>query len=445
MRESLSDFEMLPKKGVPLVFHGIKGEDLREGNSPSWFNPAEVVQVVRYIQGLKNSTTVHVKPADIGVVTPYKKQVEKIRLLLKSVSIADIKVGSVEEFQGQERPVIIISTVRSDESYVGTDVTHSIGFLSNPKRFNVAITRAQCLLIVIGNPFVLCQEEFHFAMGVLGRIVQGLQVTDQQPLTENPSQDELVSSSDYPTADTISVISTTSPADNDCQALTSYVSDLHLHGNNFNVAGPSSVEKQTDTSKVYRYDNELNSYGANESLDLGTRESLKDAQNADTSGHSSGREKPIIDRNDDRGTENRCAENDVVNPVPGDEVRDIESEVISNVPQEKSVGLEPEVVSRVPQDLEPEPEVLETVNGREIRCFAVDPNITSFANLNQLLARAFQLSGEFEISYQLPQSSETGRRPDVFVSLTSDFDLDAAFLSASLPYLSLKVDPLLSP
>ncbi|KXJ30197.1 TBC1 domain family member 25 [Exaiptasia diaphana] len=89
--------------------------------------------------------------------------------------------------------------------------------------------------------------------------------------------------------------------------------------------------------------------------------------------------------------------------------------------------------------------LLESVQGREIRCFAVDPNITSFANLNQLLARAFQLSGEFEISYQLPQSNETGRRPDVFVSLTSDFDLDAAFLSASLPYLSLKVDPLLSP
>ena len=47
--------------------------------------------------------------------------------------------------------------VRSNESLVGVDVRHSVGFLSNPKRFNVAITRAQALLLVIGNPHVLCQ------------------------------------------------------------------------------------------------------------------------------------------------------------------------------------------------------------------------------------------------------------------------------------------------
>ena len=47
--------------------------------------------------------------------------------------------------------------VRSNESLVGVDVRHSVGFLSNPKRFNVAITRAQALLVVIGNPHVLCQ------------------------------------------------------------------------------------------------------------------------------------------------------------------------------------------------------------------------------------------------------------------------------------------------
>ena len=47
--------------------------------------------------------------------------------------------------------------VRSNESLVGVDIRHSVGFLSNPKRFNVAITRAQALLVVVGNPHVLCQ------------------------------------------------------------------------------------------------------------------------------------------------------------------------------------------------------------------------------------------------------------------------------------------------
>lgn len=53
----------------------------------------------------------------------------------------------------------------------------------------------------------------------------------------------------------------------------------------------------------------------------------------------------------------------------------------------------------------------------------------------------FLITSDFEISYQLPQSTENGKRPDVFISLTSDFDLDAAFMSSSLPYLSLKIEP----
>ena len=62
-------------------------------------------------------------------------------------------------FQGQERRIIIISTVRSSEDYVGFDTRHNLGFLDNPKRFNVAVTRAQALLIVVGNPNILSLDE----------------------------------------------------------------------------------------------------------------------------------------------------------------------------------------------------------------------------------------------------------------------------------------------
>ena len=41
----MCDWEGLPTKGFPLLFHGVMGEDMREGNSPSWFNPVEIVQV----------------------------------------------------------------------------------------------------------------------------------------------------------------------------------------------------------------------------------------------------------------------------------------------------------------------------------------------------------------------------------------------------------------
>jgi helicase MOV-10 len=47
-----------------------------------------------------------------------------------------IKVGSVEEFQGQERRVIIVSSVRSNLEFVQSDINHTLGFVANPRRFN---------------------------------------------------------------------------------------------------------------------------------------------------------------------------------------------------------------------------------------------------------------------------------------------------------------------
>nr|XP_003932821.1 RNA helicase Mov10l1 isoform X2 [Saimiri boliviensis boliviensis] len=107
---SLLGWEKLPKKGFPLIFHGVRGSEAREGRSPSWFNPAEAVQVLRYCCLLARSISSQVSASDIGVITPYRKQVEKIRILLRNVDLMDVKVGSVEEFQGQEYRIIIIST-----------------------------------------------------------------------------------------------------------------------------------------------------------------------------------------------------------------------------------------------------------------------------------------------------------------------------------------------
>lgn len=165
-REAFCRWEHLPKEGFPVVFHGVMGKDEREANSPSFFNVTEIEVIVSYLNKLMQTQGKKGLPklsaSDIGIIAPYRKQVEKIRKALKTVAElnkwTDIKVGSVEEFQGQERKVIIVSTVRSSVNYVKMDQDFNIGFLSNEKRFNVAMTRAKALLIVVGNPVILSKD-----------------------------------------------------------------------------------------------------------------------------------------------------------------------------------------------------------------------------------------------------------------------------------------------
>jgi len=147
-------WDMLPTPTFPIILHGIKGKDERQKSSPSFFNIQEASAVKDYVVNLKGHRDLRLTDQQIGVISPYNAQVHKIRTLLRNQH-PGIKVGSVEEFQGQERRVIIISTVRSSLDFVEFDLRHTLGFVSNPRRFNVAVTRAQSLLIVIGDPDVL--------------------------------------------------------------------------------------------------------------------------------------------------------------------------------------------------------------------------------------------------------------------------------------------------
>ena len=183
------NWEHLPKRGFPIIFHGIEGEDTREANSPSWFNPDEAQIVKMYVELLVNQTRANrCKPEEIGVIAPYHRQVQKIRLLLNAHGFHETKVGSVEEFQGSERPVIIISTVRSTVDYISFDQKHKLGFLSNEKRFNVAVTRAQALLIMVGNPFTL--ETDNNWKALIDHAIQGGGYTGVEYTQRSERQDE---------------------------------------------------------------------------------------------------------------------------------------------------------------------------------------------------------------------------------------------------------------
>ncbi|XP_077972834.1 putative helicase mov-10-B.2 [Styela clava] len=178
MRNSLCSWGKLPQKNFPVIFHDVRGKDEQEKKSPSFFNSEEVKIVGQYVENLLSDRRNRVELGDIGIIAPYRSQVQKINEELKQSDIItrhrsqeqkkkkkktkrpDIKIGSVEEFQGQERRVIIISTVRSNEKNLETDARFRLGFLADPKRFNVAVTRAKSLLVVIGNSKILCMDKY---------------------------------------------------------------------------------------------------------------------------------------------------------------------------------------------------------------------------------------------------------------------------------------------
>jgi len=91
----------------------------------------------------------------IGVITPYKSQVmhlkNKLHVLCRTQNLElrdTIEVNTVDAFQGREKDIIIFNCVRSNFS---TNIQSSLGFLTDERRLNVAITRPRHFLIIIGN------------------------------------------------------------------------------------------------------------------------------------------------------------------------------------------------------------------------------------------------------------------------------------------------------
>lgn len=96
---------------------------------------------------------------DVGIISPYRAQVQLLRRLIRKREFFKpfrhlISVNTVDGFQGQERDVVILSLVRSNDD-------GQIGFLRDLRRMNVAITRARMKLIILGNVATLTKHPFY--------------------------------------------------------------------------------------------------------------------------------------------------------------------------------------------------------------------------------------------------------------------------------------------
>ncbi|KAK7308864.1 hypothetical protein RJT34_05163 [Clitoria ternatea] len=189
----------LPNKDFPVLFFGIQGCDEREGNNPSWFNRIEASKVVEVVRRLMAGG--NVGEEDIGIITPYRQQVLKIKQTLENLDMPNIKVGSVEQFQGQEKEVIIISTVRSTIKHNDFDRVYCLGFLSNYRRFNVAMTRAISLLVIIGNPHIICKDNHWSQMlwhCVDNSSYQGCTLPERVEIVDNVKFDDNINTTENP-------------------------------------------------------------------------------------------------------------------------------------------------------------------------------------------------------------------------------------------------------
>jgi predicted DNA helicase len=135
----------------PMKFFHVDGaNDLKQGTS--LINPREAQVVVDLVRTFLDRQTNRVGkgPLSIGVISPYKQQVNLLRSLLsREIEMFGpkiIEIDSVDAFQGREKDLIVFSCVRA-----GGSGDHSVGFLADQRRLNVAITRAKRALWLVGN------------------------------------------------------------------------------------------------------------------------------------------------------------------------------------------------------------------------------------------------------------------------------------------------------
>ncbi|MBO9155309.1 AAA domain-containing protein [Chitinophaga sp. GCM10012297] len=159
---SVADHLLHPTE-TPLVFVDTAGcgfDEKTEGTSTS--NPEEAAFLFKHLRQLVGTLSTHYSKENfpgIAVISPYREQIYLLKEQLEHSpelkAYGDrISVNTIDSFQGQERDVVYISMTRSNTE-------NKIGFLSDVRRMNVAMTRARKKLVVIGDSATLSQFPFY--------------------------------------------------------------------------------------------------------------------------------------------------------------------------------------------------------------------------------------------------------------------------------------------
>lgn len=146
---------------VPVEFIDTAGcsfDEKQNVNTQSYYNPEEWNVIYKHLQWMLLGISAAEIPV-IGLISPYREQLNFIKKQLEQgieqvLPSVRLDVNTIDSFQGQERDIIYISLARSNEE-------GAIGFLTDYRRMNVAMTRARKKLVVIGDSATLGQDHFY--------------------------------------------------------------------------------------------------------------------------------------------------------------------------------------------------------------------------------------------------------------------------------------------
>lgn len=153
------EHDLSPHQRFPIRFIDVDGMERSNDGGRSWSNADEVAAVVDTVKQIWNYRlhsssqlgkrgTAPLALSDIGVMTPYREQVVKLRDAFRSVGMSDVNVGTVQDYQGKGMRVIVISTVRTSVDGAQEDGVQDRGLVLQPKCFNVALTRVLTIMCV---------------------------------------------------------------------------------------------------------------------------------------------------------------------------------------------------------------------------------------------------------------------------------------------------------
>lgn len=164
--EELAGVAADPLREGPLIFVDAAGKgwsEKKQRDDPSTENPDQAERVAREVERLLGRG---VSASDVAVITPYDAQVRRLRDRLAESLAAGLEIGSVDGFQGREKEAIVLDLVRSNDA-------GELGFLTDVRRMNVAVTRARRLLIVVGDSATLGGNPYYSAFMTAAEAVGG--------------------------------------------------------------------------------------------------------------------------------------------------------------------------------------------------------------------------------------------------------------------------------